>query len=289
MKADLSDSLVSRLFDLAIARMRENRVFPSPNSIGRGEYRCEFSDGVFFSSGLNSENVLIFLDTNGNSVDVFAVSPLILRRIREFLLYEGEYVVLHNSIMTPLTFRTWEHLLSMSYTMRQLNADSKWVFDMKEWVGNVKIALTSDWSSDAVSMVSRGKLDVNYCVQVLTYVFDVQVKPIRLYYSACYVKISRDGSTEMFGLLISPSRQDQEAYFDKFRSRYGRHYGTPEVLQEGVLTYDNVRDMYEALTPIVSRVHSVQEGQGLVDLGVCAGLRIFNPSYNRFLYRWEKF
>lgn len=288
MKADLENDLIKRLFGFAMSRMKENRVTPTANSVFRGEYRCAFSEGTFFSSGLTSENVLILLNTINHDVNVFVVSPLVLRRIRELLLYEGDFVVLHNSMMPAKLFFSWVHILEMSYTVRQLAADAKYVFDMREWVGDVKIAMTGDWSSEAVSLLRHGKLDMDYVSTILTTLFDVKVIPIKLYYSTCIMSMSRGGTSEMFGFMITPSHSEFEGYFDRFRGRYGTRYGAGQIIDEGVLQYDNIRDMYEALTPIVARVNSIQERGGMLDLSVCAGLRIFSPSYNRFLFRWEE-
>lgn len=288
MRANFADTTVNRLFEVALQRVKDKRVSPSPNSTLRGDYRCAFSNTSFLSSnGLNSENVMFILNTDTRDASVWVVSPMILRRIREFLVYEGEYVVLHNSMMQRSLFHTWTHILEMSYTVRGLNDDSKYVFDLREWVGDVKIALTGDWSSDAVHEVKNGRLDVDYAADILTTLFDVKPVPICLYYVACYVPPISRSYRDAFGFLLTPDKNAADQYEGKFNNRYGRFGGASTLVEQGELRYSSTREMYETLRPRLSEIWRLQDQNVALDFGVSTGLKIFNCGYDRFLFRWE--
>lgn len=294
MKLNTTPEQLHRFVDVIREKIAYGRINPSPISIRNGKYKCVFTDKTFQAPNLDSSNCIVYAQvlSYAHDMSIFTIDPEVLRRIREWLMWEDEWVIITTEAFTGhgKMYTTWRWIVQNFYNIRSMAHDLPFVSDLREWSSSLKLAMTGDWSSDAVYEVRNNRLDVPYMIDTLNYILDVKEHPLQLHYVVTHTQTNPNGRNpipkDVWGVMITSDLKQADDYLEKFKSKWWTMAGGCEMIEQGQLTFDNPQAMYKTLKPFLVAL-GVFNDRMQVDLIVQAGIRCWNIPYDAFNMRFE--
>lgn len=286
MRVNYSNPENVRFLDRGKEKIKAGRT--QPNGGNGGMMDCSITGQRFYVDLLDETSTVFVTDTYMNDVIVYCALPELVRKLREILLIEDEWVVLSTSDMPPTQAFTIRWLFSVSYQLRRMFDDHKFVFDQRHWERCLRMALTGDWGNDAIKYIKSGKLDVDYMMQIAVPLLQPEILPCKFYYTVMVTNNSKS-YPPIYGFYISPKQESASSFVYTFRRRYDGINRESLVIEQGSITFDSFDEAIEKLEPALRQVDSVAQityNIGL-DLSATLGVCYFNRGCNRFLYTWE--